>query len=140
MNGDVSFNAVDVNSIPSALVDHVEVVTGGASAIYGSDAVSGVVNIIMKKRFEGVIANAQIGSYKDFGAKYSADLTIGKTFLDDRLNVTATGFYNRAHNFINQTLMFGSTSQFRNIGDARVAGAELEAAAQIPAINSSFEA
>ena len=110
VNGDVSFNAVDVNSIPTALVDHVEVVTGGASAIYGSDAVSGVVNIIMKKRFEGVLMNAQIGSYKDFGAKYSADVTVGKTFLDDRLNITATGFYQKentiwvrdvpgAHNF-----------------------------------------
>ncbi len=56
-----------------------------------------------------------------------------------RVRLTATGFYNRAQNFINQTLMFGSTSQFRNIGDARVLGAELEAAAQIPAANSSFD-
>ncbi|WP_240487290.1 TonB-dependent receptor plug domain-containing protein [Hyalangium minutum] len=56
-----------------------------------------------------------------------------------RVRLTATGFYNRAQNFINQTLMFGSTSQFRNIGDARVVGAELEAAAQIPSINSSFD-
>jgi hemoglobin/transferrin/lactoferrin receptor protein len=56
-----------------------------------------------------------------------------------RVRLTATGFYNRAHNFINQQLMFGSTSQFRNIGDARVVGAELEAAAQIPSVNSSFD-
>src|SRR3954470_15203945 len=46
--GDLTTNAVDLNSIPTALVDHVEVITGGASAIYGSDAVSGVVNIITK--------------------------------------------------------------------------------------------
>ncbi|WP_224361061.1 TonB-dependent receptor plug domain-containing protein [Hyalangium versicolor] len=56
-----------------------------------------------------------------------------------RVRLTATGFYNRAQNFINQQLMFGSTSQFRNIGDARVLGAEIEAAAQIPAANSSFD-
>jgi outer membrane receptor protein involved in Fe transport len=56
-----------------------------------------------------------------------------------RVRLTATGFYNRAKNFINQQLMFGSTSQFRNIGDANVIGAELEAAAQIPAANSSFD-
>jgi outer membrane receptor protein involved in Fe transport len=56
-----------------------------------------------------------------------------------RVRLTATGFYNRANNFINQQLLFGSTSQFRNIGDARVLGAELEAAAQIPAANSSFD-
>ncbi|HVG57147.1 MAG TPA: TonB-dependent receptor [Hyalangium sp.] len=56
-----------------------------------------------------------------------------------RVRMTATGFYNRATNFINQEFLFGSTSQFRNIGDARVVGAELEMAAQIPALNSSFD-
>ncbi|HZZ67435.1 MAG TPA: TonB-dependent receptor plug domain-containing protein, partial [Phenylobacterium sp.] len=60
--GDIFSNAVDINSIPPALVDRVEVVTGGASAIYGSDAVSGVVNIILKKRFEGLQADYQYGS------------------------------------------------------------------------------
>jgi outer membrane receptor protein involved in Fe transport len=95
VNGDVSLNAVDVNSIPTALVDHVEVTTGGASAIYGSDAVSGVVNIILKKRFEGFQFDGQVGSYDGFGGKYSADFIAGKTFLDDRLNLTFTGFYNK---------------------------------------------
>jgi hemoglobin/transferrin/lactoferrin receptor protein len=52
---------------------------------------------------------------------------------------TATGFYNKAHDFINQTFLFGSTSQFQNIGDARVAGVELEAAAQVKELNSSFD-
>jgi outer membrane receptor protein involved in Fe transport len=55
------------------------------------------------------------------------------------VRLTATGFYNRAQNFINQQFMFGSTSQFQNIGDARVVGAEVEMAAQIPAANSSFD-
>jgi len=59
--------------------------------------------------------------------------------FERRVRLTATGFYNRAENFINQQLMFGSTSQFRNIGDARVLGAEIEAAAQLPSINSSFD-
>ena len=89
-------NAVDINSIPPALVDRVEVVTGGASAIYGSDAVSGVVNIILKKSFEGLQIDAQDGGYDDgFGAKYSASVTAGRTFLDDRLNIAVTGFYNK---------------------------------------------
>jgi iron complex outermembrane receptor protein len=95
VNGDVSFNAVDINSIPPSLVDHVEIVTGGASAIYGSDAVSGVVNIIMKKRFDGLQLDGQIGSYDGFGAKYSASATAGKTFMDDRLNLTGSLFYNK---------------------------------------------
>jgi iron complex outermembrane recepter protein len=95
VNGDVGLNAVDVNSIPTQLVDHVEVVTGGASAIYGSDAVSGVVNIIMKKHFEGLLVDAQVGSFDGFGAKYSASVTGGKSFLDGRLNLSLTGFYNK---------------------------------------------
>ena len=94
--GDIFSNAVDINSIPPALVDHVEVVTGGASAIYGSDAVSGVVNIILKKKFEGIEAEAQYGTYDgDFGAKRSASITAGKTFLDGRLNVAVTGYYSK---------------------------------------------
>ncbi|MFC3068277.1 TonB-dependent receptor plug domain-containing protein [Phenylobacterium soli] len=95
VNGDVSYNAVDINSIPTALVDHVEVVTGGASAIYGSDAVSGVVNIILKKRFDGFQANAQIGSYDGFGTKYSGSFMAGHSYLDDRLNVNLTGFWQK---------------------------------------------
>lgn len=47
-------NSADLNLIPAALVDRIDVVTGGASAIYGADAISGVVNFIMKKNFEGI--------------------------------------------------------------------------------------
>ncbi|HSP81297.1 MAG TPA: TonB-dependent receptor, partial [Myxococcaceae bacterium] len=58
---------------------------------------------------------------------------------DRTVRLTATGFVNYAKNFINQEHLFGSTSQFRNIGDAQVTGFELEAAAQVAAINSSFD-
>ncbi|MFI4973506.1 MAG: TonB-dependent receptor plug domain-containing protein [Caulobacterales bacterium] len=54
--------APDLDQIPTALIDHVEVLTGGASATYGSDAIGGVVNFIMKKDFEGVQLDAQYGS------------------------------------------------------------------------------
>lgn len=53
--------AADLNLIPGQLVERVDVLTGGASAVYGSDAVSGVVNFIMKKDFEGVQVDAQYG-------------------------------------------------------------------------------
>ncbi|WP_338865463.1 TonB-dependent receptor plug domain-containing protein [Myxococcus stipitatus] len=59
--------------------------------------------------------------------------------FERRVRLTGTGFYNVANNFINQELVFGSVSQFRNQGNARIAGFELEAAAQIPSINSSFD-
>jgi outer membrane receptor protein involved in Fe transport len=93
--GDIFSNAVDINSIPPALVDRVEVVTGGASAIYGSDAVSGVVNIILKKRFEGLQADYQYGSDDGYGMKQTASVTAGKSFLNDNLNVAFTAYYSK---------------------------------------------
>lgn len=59
--------AVDINAIPSALVQRVEIVTGGASALYGSDALAGVVNFILDKKFTGVKTSIEAGmtSYHD---------------------------------------------------------------------------
>jgi len=56
--------APDINFIPSALIERVDVLTGGASAVYGADAVGGVVNFIMAKNFEGVRVDAQYGLYQ----------------------------------------------------------------------------
>ena len=64
MPGDPSDPVTDLNFIPAALIDHVEVLTGGASAVYGSDAISGVVNFQMLKNFEGVRLDAQVGTYE----------------------------------------------------------------------------
>ncbi|NJC41708.1 outer membrane receptor protein involved in Fe transport [Brevundimonas alba] len=57
-------DAADLNQIPEQLVERVEVLTGGASAVYGSDALAGVVNFIMKKNFEGLQLDAQYGFYQ----------------------------------------------------------------------------
>ena len=62
--GSPNDDAADLNQIPEQLVERVEVLTGGASAIYGSDAVAGVVNFIMKKDFEGLQIDAQYGFYQ----------------------------------------------------------------------------
>ena len=56
--------AADLNQIPGGMVERVEVLTGGASAVYGSDAIAGVVNFIMKKDFEGVQIDAQYSFYQ----------------------------------------------------------------------------
>lgn len=56
--------AADLNTIPGALVERVEVLTGGASAVYGSDAISGVVNFIMKDDFEGFRVDGQYGFHQ----------------------------------------------------------------------------
>ncbi len=59
--GDPNLPVADLNFIPSALVDRVDIVTGGASAVYGSDAIAGVVNFVMKKDFEGLRIDVQYG-------------------------------------------------------------------------------
>ena len=61
--------SVDLNSIPSALVERVEILRDGASAVYGSDAIAGVINIILKDEFEGVQASYQTGEYFDGGGQ-----------------------------------------------------------------------
>jgi iron complex outermembrane recepter protein len=61
MPGDPTVPVPDLNQIPAALIDHVEVLTGAASTVYGSDAVAGVVNFIMRKDFEGVEFDGQYG-------------------------------------------------------------------------------
>lgn len=62
--GDVFALAPDINQVPGSLIDRVEVLTGGASSTYGSDAVSGVVNFVMKDNFEGVQINYQYSAYQ----------------------------------------------------------------------------
>ncbi|MGE3839738.1 MAG: TonB-dependent receptor plug domain-containing protein [Hyphomonadaceae bacterium] len=57
-------SAVDINQVPGAIVDRVEILTGGASAVYGSDAVAGVVNFIMRTDFEGLRLDGQYGFYQ----------------------------------------------------------------------------
>jgi len=62
--GSPNDDAADLNQIPEQLVERVEVLTGGASAVYGSDAIAGVVNFIMKKDFEGIQLDAQYAFYQ----------------------------------------------------------------------------
>ena len=61
--GGVTNSAADINQIPTQMIERVDILTGGASAVYGSDAVAGVVNFIMKKDFEGVQVTSQYNFY-----------------------------------------------------------------------------
>ncbi|HEV7232635.1 MAG TPA: TonB-dependent receptor, partial [Sphingorhabdus sp.] len=89
---------VDVDTIPTILIDRVDVLTGGASSVYGSDAVSGVVNYILKKNYEGLTLNAQAGiSERGDAGDYSVSGAYGLNFADGRGNVTITGQYNRSN-------------------------------------------
>ena len=78
-------NTVDLNLVPTALLERVEVVTGGASAAYGSDAVAGVTNLIINRNLTGIRANLQYGQ-SDAGdnEEYLFSLALGDRFADDR--------------------------------------------------------
>lgn len=77
-------SVVDVNNIPADFIDRVEVVTGGASSIYGSDAIAGVVNFVLKKDFEGLTVRAQTGiTSRGDSPKYNISVTGGQTFGSD---------------------------------------------------------
>lgn len=79
---------VDSNTIPIALVDRIELVTGGASAVYGADAVAGVMNFILRRNFQGFEASGSYGTSEQGDAKrYRADVTLGASLADNRGNV-----------------------------------------------------
>ncbi len=79
--GDPFDPVTDLNFIPEQLIDHVEVLTGGASAVYGSDAIAGVVNFITLKNFEGIRLDAQISSYQhDNGNSFIQGLNTDRGF------------------------------------------------------------
>ncbi len=80
-----SDGTVDIDTLPQALVSRVDVVTGGASAVYGSDAVTGVVNFVLDKKFSGfkVDVNSGISTYSD-AASYKIDLTAGTDMFGGR--------------------------------------------------------
>jgi outer membrane receptor protein involved in Fe transport len=101
---------VDLNMIPAALIERVEVVTGGASAVYGSDAIAGVVNFIMKKNFEGIQADAQYGiTERGDGMHRDFSITAGQN-LGDRGNVVINGTYSKQSKVLQGSRRFSNVS------------------------------
>jgi iron complex outermembrane recepter protein len=82
-------SSVDLNTIPTPLIERVEVITGGASAVYGPDAVAGVVNIILKKTFDGFEASARtlVSEHGD-GQEHELAVTFGHSFSRGALSGT----------------------------------------------------
>jgi len=79
---------VDINTIPSSAVERVEIITGGASSTYGADAVGGVVNFILRKKFQGVNLDGQYGlNERGDGAEYRGAMLMGANLDDGRGNV-----------------------------------------------------
>jgi iron complex outermembrane receptor protein len=113
---------VDLNTIPAFLIDSVDVVTGGASAVYGSDALAGVTNFHLRTDLEGVMlgANYAITQHGD-GARYDVNGAIGTRFADGRGNLTAYGeYYDRSAIFQNQRDF--SRCVFQDTGEGNING------------------
>ncbi|MES2625305.1 MAG: TonB-dependent receptor [Pseudomonadota bacterium] len=84
-----SLMVTDINAIPSALIQRVETITGGASATYGADAVSGVTNFILKDNFEGFEVDTQVGETANGdGQETRLSMVLGANLADGRGNVT----------------------------------------------------
>ena len=110
----------DINSIPTPIIQRVEVLTGGAAAVYGSDAVAGVVNFILDTKLDGLKVEGQIGAYQHNnrdkfaqelldrrqlpypkgsvldGRRENVSVAFGHSFLDDRAHVTLYGGYRQS--------------------------------------------
>jgi iron complex outermembrane receptor protein len=91
----VPFNldgTADSNAIPLALISRVDIMTGGASVVYGADAISGVVNVILKRHFSGVDLSSSYGaaSATHDAVRRRTDLTVGGDFADRRGNLVLT--------------------------------------------------
>ncbi len=85
---------VDLGMIPASLIERVEVITGGASAVYGSDAIAGVVNFIMKKNFEGIEFDASYGITEEGdGNRVDYSVTMGGDIANGRGNIVFNAGY-----------------------------------------------
>lgn len=85
---------VDLNNIPTALVERTEVVTGGASAVYGSDALAGVVNFVLREDFEGFDTTGEYGTTTEGdGGRIDVSATFGANLADGRGNVVLFASY-----------------------------------------------
>ena len=105
--------SVDINNIPTALIERVEVLTGGASAVYGSDAVAGVVNFVLKDDFEGVAFNVMTEQTEEGDAELtSIDLTIGGNIADGRGNVVINAQYTDREDLFQGDRGFANFAQF----------------------------
>ena len=129
--GDPTSPFADLNNIPAALVERIDLVTGGASAVYGADAVAGVVNFILQKNFQGVRIDAQYnffnhqqhdktvsaalraGKYavpgdRNDGQQVSVSAVFGTNFNDDKGNITVYGTYFNAQPVTQSTRDFAA--------------------------------
>ncbi|MGB3721318.1 MAG: TonB-dependent receptor [Pacificimonas sp.] len=117
VSGVAGSQIVDVSSIPSLLIERVEVLTGGASSVYGADAVTGVVNYILKEDFEGAELNGQVGlSEEGDGFTGSIEAVVGTNFADNRGNIAFSAGYNRINELQQGDRAYAANNRIANAG------------------------
>lgn len=118
---------VDLSMIPSPFVERVDVLTGGASAVYGSDAIAGVVNFIYKKNFQGLLLNTQTG-ISEYGDdwKLVANVTFGQNFAGERGNVMVYAGWNQEGPVAN-TSRERLQDQYASLGNSQRRGGNTDA-------------
>ena len=112
---------VDINTIPSAAIERVEIMTGGASSTYGADAVAGVTNFVLRKNFEGLELDGQAGiTQEGDGFEYQLSGIMGTDFADGRGNVSiAMSVNTREANFQRDRSWYQDLWNDPNIGTGR---------------------
>ena len=135
MPGDPRYPVPDINSIPTSIIQRVEVLTGGAAAVYGSDAVAGVVNFILDTKLDGLKVEAQVGAFQHNnrdgfsrgllearqlpypkgsvldGRRENVSVAFGRNFFEGRAHVTLYGGYRK---------IAGVTQDQRDYGDCPI--------------------
>ncbi|MEM8695960.1 MAG: TonB-dependent receptor [Pseudomonadota bacterium] len=125
------FSETDLNTIPVALIERVEIVTGGASSVYGADAIAGVANFVTRRDFEGLEAAMTYGiTERGDGERIRGDLTLGANFDDGRGNAVLSIGYQETDDI----LMGGRT--FSQVGRGR-SGAPQGSGTSVPTRISS---
>ena len=92
---------VDLNTVPTKLIDHVETIAVGGAPIYGADAIAGTVNIILKKDYEGLDVDGQVGASGQGDAwNYRARALFGQNFFDSRANITGVAEWTKSDGLV----------------------------------------
>ncbi|MHC5112636.1 MAG: TonB-dependent receptor plug domain-containing protein, partial [Planctomycetota bacterium] len=103
----------DLNIIPVALVERVEVITGGASSVYGADAISGVANFVLRRDFEGLEAAMSYGiNERGDGERIRTDLTLGANFDDGRGNAILSIGYQEVDDVLQGSRLISQGAKF----------------------------
>ncbi len=136
---------VDLNTIPSALIQNIEILTGGASSTYGSDAIAGVVNVRMRRDFEGVQLNTTYGTTDSSdGTSFLIEGLLGGNFADDKGNAVMAISYDTRDEVLAGDRGFGEVSlgpTLRPVGSGTVPDGRIDWGSNAPsqaALNTVF--